>query len=282
MAFSIQASNPKFLKIFNAEDKSLSDAVESVFPMNTENAVLAWNFISIPLSYKYDISYMLDDIVDLLCALHRQASGEKTIHWLPDTFRSDWAIRWHDGEIEIRAHWECTAGHLERLLNERGTVSLAIADFESEWREVLRVVIRGLENAGYDAERIAGMEELMRQYGRLRRNRLSGDVLEISMKEQELNEKMLLLSIIGTLEAVKDGGLSIRESEQFLFSPYMARYLKRKKYSRAVIDIVEEGCELEDIASLLPESFDRIIGEIKQKALDVLKSYDAFEQEHWI
>lgn len=163
MAFSIQASNPTFLKIFNAEDKSLSDAVESIFPMNTENAVLVWNSISIPLSYKYDIAYMLDDLVGLLGALHRQARGEMTIHWLPDTFRSDWALRWHDGEIEIRAHWDCTVGHLETLLNEHGTVSLTTEEFESEWREVLRIVIRGLENAGYDAGQIAGMEALLTQ-----------------------------------------------------------------------------------------------------------------------
>ena len=59
MAFYIQASNPRFIESISYEVESLSDAVESIFPLNTENAFLVWNYISVPLSYKYDISYML-------------------------------------------------------------------------------------------------------------------------------------------------------------------------------------------------------------------------------
>ena len=58
MNFYIQASNPRALKPSFIEE-NLSAAIESVFPMNTENAILFWNHIAIPLSYKYDISYMV-------------------------------------------------------------------------------------------------------------------------------------------------------------------------------------------------------------------------------
>ncbi len=167
MAFYIQASNPRFIKSINYDDESLSDAVESVFPLNTENAMLVWNYISVPLSYKYDISYMLDDIVDLLGVLQSQKCGKKTIHWLPDTFRCDWEVSWDDGKIEIQAHWECTVGHLEKILNEHETISLTVMDFESEWKEILYVVIRGLKNCGYDKKKIGGMENLLKQYERI-------------------------------------------------------------------------------------------------------------------
>lgn len=38
----------------------------------------------------------------------------------------------------------------------------------------------------------------------------------------------MLISIIGTLEAIKKGALSITESEKFLFSPHMINQLKEK------------------------------------------------------
>lgn len=168
MAFYIQASNPTFTQENNFEDRSLSDAVESAFPLSTENAMLVWNHINIPLSYKYDISYMLCDIIDLLKALQNQKCGKKTIHWLPDTFRCDWGISWEEGKMEIQAHWECTVGHLERILNEHDTISLGVRDFESEWKEILYVVIKGLLSSGYDKKKIEGMEDLLILYDKIK------------------------------------------------------------------------------------------------------------------
>ena len=74
--FYIQASNPRFQDSINIYDESLSDAIESVFPLNTENAILVWNYISIPLSYKYDISYMIEDILQLLDELQNIGNCE--------------------------------------------------------------------------------------------------------------------------------------------------------------------------------------------------------------
>ena len=43
MNFYIQANNPKVLKEYNAEDKSIADAMETIFPLYTESAILMWN-----------------------------------------------------------------------------------------------------------------------------------------------------------------------------------------------------------------------------------------------
>lgn len=102
------------------------------------------------------------------------------------------------------------------------------------------------------------------------------------MSKKLLNEKMLLISIIGTLEAIIGGGLSIDEAENFLFSPHMVQRLKEKKCSESLINIIEKGCELEDIASLLPQSLTKYLEELKQETLEELKSYEAFEQGFWI
>lgn len=48
--------------------------------------------------------------------------------------------------------------------------------------------------------------------------------------KRSLKEKMLLISIVGVLEAIIAGSLSINESEKFLFSPYMIEKLKKERY----------------------------------------------------
>lgn len=165
--FYIQAGNPRFCRAMDEKDETLSDAMESIFLLNTESAVMAWNHISIPLSYKYDISYMLDDLLNLLNGMQQAASGEMTIHWLPDTFRCDWQVTWNQGKMDIQSNWECTVGHLERLLNDNSRISIPVKHFESEWKEVLRNAVIGLRRCGYNENRIKGMRLLAEQTDRI-------------------------------------------------------------------------------------------------------------------
>lgn len=76
---------------------------------------------------------------------------------------------------------------------------------------------------------------------------------------KKVNEKIILLSIIGSLDAIKEEAVSIDEIEKFLFSPHIYHKLKQKGYSGDILQIIEEGCELEDIFSLLPDKFDGVI-----------------------
>ena len=168
MIFAIQASNPRFQNIRNLDDECLSEAVESVFPINAENAILVWNHISIPISYKYDISYMLNDILMLIDTMQKVDIGKMTIQWLPDTFRCNWVVEWKYDEVQIDSQWKCTVGHLESILNKKNNISLSKMDFVSEWKEVLGVVIRGLKHCGYDNTRIKGMNELIEQYEKIK------------------------------------------------------------------------------------------------------------------
>lgn len=165
--FCIQASNPRFHCIANPNDETLSEAIESAFPLRTENVILRWNYISIPLSYKYDISYMVEDILRLIDFMQSSDVGKMVIHWLPDTFRCDWLVEWRDDEVQICSKWECTVGHLETLLNEKNSVSLSLSDFISEWKEVLAVLISALGRCGYNASKISGMTELIERYQKI-------------------------------------------------------------------------------------------------------------------
>ncbi|MDO4261394.1 MAG: hypothetical protein Q4C82_04905 [Eubacteriales bacterium] len=162
--FYIQAGNPRFQEITNVYDESLSDAIESVFPLNTENAILVWNHICVPLSYKYDISYMMEDILQLLDKLQNKEKGELRINWLPDTFRCDWFIKWNTEEIKIQSRWECTVGDLENILNQRPNVELSKQVFINEWKSVLGIVIEGLKGCGYSENEIRHMDQLIERF----------------------------------------------------------------------------------------------------------------------
>ncbi|MDE5781197.1 MAG: hypothetical protein K2I03_06930, partial [Lachnospiraceae bacterium] len=116
MNFYIQTGNPCIINETNVHDNKLLEAIESIFPMNTEELILFWNHIAIPLSYKYDISYMIDDILMILQHIQSEKNGELLIHWLPDTFRADWRVEWSDEMISINSSWENLKGDLQKIL----------------------------------------------------------------------------------------------------------------------------------------------------------------------
>lgn len=163
MTFCIQASNPKIIVEFDETDDNLSAAIETIFPMTTEDAIMVWNNIHIPLSYKYDIGYMLDDIINMLKLLRENSTGELKISWLPDTFRSDWVLRWEDNIVKIEASWEDIIGDLTDMLNKNSNITISKQDFIYEWKKPLSIVISGLEKCSYNVNNVQNMVELIRE-----------------------------------------------------------------------------------------------------------------------
>ncbi len=125
---------------------------------------MIWNNIYIPLSYKYDISYMMDDILNMLEYIQKNEVGEMSISWLPDTFRTDWRLKWDSNKINVVAKWENTMGDLERILNQKNSISISKSDFINEWKGILECVMDGLTSCGYDANIICDMKKLLEQY----------------------------------------------------------------------------------------------------------------------
>lgn len=99
---------------------------------------------------------------------------------------------------------------------------------------------------------------------------------------EEVDEKILLLAIVGTLEAVKNGAITIDEAEKFIFSPHMISELGVKVSSEKIINLMTKGCEFEDIASLLPERLDEVIDELKKEAIMILKTYEEYNKTFWL
>ncbi|SFF40258.1 hypothetical protein SAMN04487969_13421 [Paenibacillus algorifonticola] len=163
MSFTIQASCPRFTDIFDRDAENLSDAIESSFPLLTENVVIKWNYVPILLSYKYDISIMIDDILEILEVI-KEDSGTKTVYWASNTFAHVWHLSWDSTQLVINAEWGDIAGGMELLLQNSGNVTLKRQSFVSEWKRVLRNLITALVKSGYSEDKLPGMKRLVHEY----------------------------------------------------------------------------------------------------------------------
>ncbi len=106
------------------------------------------------------------------------------------------------------------------------------------------------------------------------------EILEESFSETD--EKTLLLAILGNLEAVRKGVITIDEAEKFIFSPYIARNLTIRGCNKQIIKLIKKGCELEDINSLLPDKINQVLDELKKETLNLIDNYKTFDSSFWI
>jgi hypothetical protein len=166
--FWIQASNPKSLSVINEEDLSIYDALQTVFPLITEDAYLVWHHVHIPLGYKYDVSVIITEALDMIEALKRGDSGEIAVTWPSNTFRVDWQIRWNGATLQIDAKWENVVGFTESLLSARPTLTIGKDEFISEWKQLLGVALKALTDAGYRDEQLVDLPRLRRIHDEIR------------------------------------------------------------------------------------------------------------------
>ncbi len=165
--FVIQASNPSALRVHDPDDEGLSDAIQTVFPLDTERAILAWNRICVPWSYKYDVSLLADDILDLLEIMLDDDAGDRVVEWPSNTFAATWSVVWDAERTTVHAKWSCVTGGLEALLGSRDSVTIPKREFLSEWKSLLGVVERALDRAGYTEEELHGLGRIRRVLARL-------------------------------------------------------------------------------------------------------------------
>lgn len=167
MKFSIQASNPRISGEYNSEDKNLDECIETSFLLHTEMAIIEWQGIFIPLSYKYSISTILFDILMMLQALLDKQSGELDITWPANDFRTRWIISWQDDGLIIRANWECVIGKTEGLLNSLESLNINKHEFIYEWKALLNIIINGLFSCGYNESNVSDFLWLNNIYSRI-------------------------------------------------------------------------------------------------------------------
>jgi hypothetical protein len=158
--FLIQASNPRPLRAHDPDDESLSDAIQTVFPLDSEWAFLVWNGVYVPLSYKYDLSLMVDDIVWMLEEMLLRTTGNRVINWPSNTFSATWEMTWNEGVVKVSARWDCVLGGVEALLRGRPTISVRKSEFIAEWKTPLMIVEQTLRLAGYATDQVPSLMRL--------------------------------------------------------------------------------------------------------------------------
>ena len=107
-------------------------------------------------------------------------------------------------------------------------------------------------------------------------------IIEFDPIENIQDEKTTLVIIIGTLSSLINNSITIREAEQLIFSPRTIKYLKSKNIDENIIDLIETGCEIEDIYALLPNKYHKYLIEQHNKACALLKSKTVYESSCWI
>ena len=98
------------------------------------------------------------------------------------------------------------------------------------------------------------------------------DEMKISIMNKIEIERFILISIIGLMDSLSVDAISIEECEMYLFSPYSVEKLNTLNLDEQIVELVENGCELEDVESLIPEELYKSIDKIRLKAIELLKN----------
>jgi hypothetical protein len=155
--FAIKSGVPAVVAARDESDTTLNDAMQTVFPLD-ERAFLEWNGLTMPLSYKYDLSVMLEDIVDIVLAVERTESGLLQVDWPSSGFPFHWTIKWDASEVEVHAHPRDEPGAVDLTGRERVRVGRGI--FVGAWQALLKTILSCLEGAGYTNLQISGLTRL--------------------------------------------------------------------------------------------------------------------------
>jgi hypothetical protein len=171
--FFLQAGSPSSLAVLDPDALDLSLASQRVFPWVTEPLVMFWHGAPVALSYKYDVSVMLEDVICLVGEVSCSAEGFRALEWANSGFFARWILRWGAGRIQVVHEWmdphEARPEAAFALEALRRPVALPVVDFLAEWRRPLEIVSAALLDAGYGAEdltRLPALDQAIARTGR--------------------------------------------------------------------------------------------------------------------
>ncbi|MDY7228591.1 hypothetical protein [Hyalangium rubrum] len=138
-------------------DGTLNEAAQTVLPLE-ESVLMEWNGVTLSLNYKYDISVMLEDIVELVLAVEKTGTGSYQVDWPSSGFPFRWTVKWNESEVDVRADSRDEPGAVNLTGRER--VRVERGSFVGAWKALLRAVLSCLEGAGYTSQQVHGLARL--------------------------------------------------------------------------------------------------------------------------
>lgn len=97
-------------------------------------------------------------------------------------------------------------------------------------------------------------------------------VVNIEFNDMNELENLILILNLGIVTALESGIISIEDSEKMLYRPKFVKMLERLSINKEILDLIEQGCELEDIESLIPEYLTNKILQMKSDIFTMLSS----------
>jgi hypothetical protein len=140
--FWIDVGQPRANRGISVVAADLADALEMCFPLDAADAVVHWGGVPIELSYKYDVSVIVEDVIELVDSCLRGRSLKTRFG--SNTFNAEWTIRVEGDSIGITAQWHSVSGNKEELLNQVPTLVVPRRDFLKQWSGLLETALWGV------------------------------------------------------------------------------------------------------------------------------------------
>lgn len=103
--------------------------------------------------------------------------------------------------------------------------------------------------------------------------------LEVSINGKSESERLVSIIQLGIVTALENKIMSIEEAEGYLFNPFTVEKLEKYGFNKEVIDVIRDGCELEDIESLVPDKLLTNINKLKEQILNNISILPKIEQQ---
>ena len=140
--FNIDPKNPEPIACLMGDTSNFADAIELAFPMDAEDAVLHWNGIPVPLNYKYDISVIFADVLDIL---DHCLEDKKIKTWFAsNTFTTNWTVDTKNEMVGIHADWRAVVGKHKSLLKKSPDIIVPKSHFLKQWSALIETAIGGV------------------------------------------------------------------------------------------------------------------------------------------
>ena len=155
--FIIQKGCPRVTGSYDPGDELLDEAMDTAFVYMSENAWIRWNNEWCRLSYKYDLSEMMDVLITMISGLVESDEGSSSLYFSTDLFHAQWNYKWKGDDLEIEADWSSAkkGQHLDPILNASRKAFIA------EWLELFKVVQTGLSQCGYGSNVTGPLDEII-------------------------------------------------------------------------------------------------------------------------
>ena len=155
--FKIQISNPITINKRYRNINDIVSAIQSIFPLDNEYCFIVWNHIFIPVSYKYNISIMIKDILRIINFIKREERYLE-FHWASNSFFALWKMECTSNTVIIESTWTQVLGGLTELLQKKPILEVDKQEFLKEWTTLALFVKTKLENAGYNSSNLEDFE----------------------------------------------------------------------------------------------------------------------------